>query len=235
MPTPTRNNLRAFPSVEPESLPPSPTWETHIVIPLVQNLAGGVAVFALCWIITVGLGHYLLWDLILRQLAFWSALLGAAVAAGMTIVRFFGDELGLLATAYRLGKRSADAQVNALIAENEQLHATARELRKTSTSHRAVAMTERINQTQTDAEHLLSLAYSGHSIAREKVSAYISQRPWERAIQLLRAAGCLDANGALTEPNLALSLQRLRTYTDANRTQAANPAWRPAWFVKAKH
>lgn len=231
---PIRNKLTGLLTEQPETPPPQPTWETHIVIPLVQNLAGGIAVFALCWTITVGLGRYFLWDVILRELSFWSAVIGGTVTALMTIVRFFGDELGLLAAAYRLGKRSADSQINALIAENEQLRATAREMRGT-TSHKTQEMIERIDQAQNDAEHLLALAYGGQSIAREQVRAYIPQRSWERAVQLLMASGCLDQNRYLAEPNLALALDRLRSYTDTDRQRATHESWRPAWYVKAKH
>jgi hypothetical protein len=149
MPTPNRGKLAGLLTEQPEETQNlasqrPPTWETHIVIPLVQNVAGGIAVFALCWTVTVGLGQYFLWAVLLKELSFWSAVIGGTVTATMTIIRFFGDELGLLTAAYRLGKRSADAQVNALTAENEQLRATAREMSGAPTSRRAQEMLERL-------------------------------------------------------------------------------------------
>jgi hypothetical protein len=240
MPTPNRGKLAGLLTEQPEETQNlasqrPPTWETHIVIPLVQNVAGGIAVFALCWTVTVGLGQYFLWAVLLKELSFWSAVIGGTVTATMTIIRFFGDELGLLTAAYRLGKRSADAQINALTAENEQLRATAREMSGIPTNHRAQEMLERLERAQSDAEHLLALAYGGQSIAREQVKAYLPQRSWERAIQLLRSAGCFDSSGALSEPNLALALGRLRSYADTDRQRADSASWRPAWYVKARH
>lgn len=234
--TPHRDKLTGLLTGQPEETQDfasqrPPTWETHIVIPLVQNIAGGIAVFALCWTVTVGLGQYLLWPVILKELSFWSAVSGGTVTAAMTIVRFFGDELGLLAAAYRLGKRSADSQISALVAENEQLQAAVRELRGTATTHRAQDMADRLRRAQDDAEHLLALAYGGQSIAREKVKDYIPQRNWERAIQLLRAAGCLTQSNELATENLGLALNQLRSYTQ-NADQGAT--WRPAWYIRAK-
>jgi hypothetical protein len=229
--TPHRDKLTGLLAGQPEETLPPPTWETHIVIPLVQNAAGGIAVFALCWTVTVGLGQYFLWDVILRELGFWSAIIGGSVTALMTIIRFFGDEIGLLAAAYRLGKRSADSQISALIAENEQLHAAVRELRGTATTHRAQDMADRLRRAQDDAEHLLALAYGGQSIAREKVKDYIPQRSWERAIQLLKAAGCLTQSNELATENLGLALNQLRTYTQSTDQGGT---WRPAWYIRAK-
>jgi F0F1-type ATP synthase membrane subunit b/b' len=230
--TPHRDKLTGLLTDQAEAQPPPPTWETHIVIPLVQNLAGGFAVYTLCWTVTVGLGRYLLWDVILRELNFWSFVIGGSVTAIMTIIRFFGDEIGLLAAAYRMGKRSADSRISALIAENEQLQATVRELRGSATTHRAQELAGRVQRAQEDAEHLLALAYGGQSIAREKVKDYIPQRNWERAIQLLRAAGCLTESNELAAENLGLALHQLRSYTQSAQDPGAT--WRPAWYIRAK-
>lgn len=220
---------------QPQAVAEPTTFMTNIVIPLTQNLIGGAAVAVLCSVVTLGLGRYFLWQIIVDELQTWSILVGLLVASMATVVRFFGDDLGLIVAAYRVGKHSADQRINALVAENEQLRAAAKELRGAQTSHKSQEMVERIVQAKSDAEQLLSLAYNGQSIAREKVSAFISQRPWERAINLMRAAGCLDASGNLTDANLGVALKRLRAYVEEDQKRAQGGTWRPKWYVEAKH
>lgn len=214
--------------------PEPTTFMTHVVIPLLQNLVGGLAVGVLCSVVAIGLGRYFLWQIILDELKIWSLLAGLLVTSLATVVRFFGDDLGIVLAAYRLGRRSADRQISALVAEVEQLRAAARELRASQPSHRAQDMLERIEKAQSDAEQLLGLAYAGQSISREKVSAFISQRPWERAINLMRAAGCLDGSGNLTEPNLGVALKRLRGHVERDRERAAGGNWLPKWIAETK-
>lgn len=233
MTTQLKNKLTGLVSETTEQHEFPPTWQTHVVIPLTQNVVGGLAVAAVCAVVTVGLGRYFLWRVIVDELAMWSFLAGALVASLATVVRFFGDDLGIVAAAYRAGRRSADTQISALVGENQQLRATARELRGES-SHRSKDMLAAITKAQSDAEGLLSLAYGGQSIAREKVSAYMPQRSWERAMQLMRAAGCLTSDGGLVDDNLGAALKRLRTYVAQDTARAQGGHWFPKWFVESR-
>jgi hypothetical protein len=225
----------------PDQQPPQPTperpptWETHVIIPLTQNVLGGLAVAGLCAVVTVGLGRYFLWRVIVDELALWSLLLGGFVAFVATVVRFFGDDLGIVTSAYRLGRRTADGQISALVAETEQLRRTVQALSRADAPLRGQELVETIRRALRDGEQLLGLAYGGQRISREQVAAYMPQRSWERAIQLLRAAGCLDAKSQLTEANLGLALQRLRAYAQQDLVRAQGAAgYRPGWFLATK-
>lgn len=233
-----RNKLTGMIADQPEANTIQPaTWETHVVIPLAQNLLGGLAVTIFCMVILVGLGRHFLWRMVYEEFMFWSVLAGLGVAATFTVIRFFGDEVGIVGAAYNLGKRAGDAQISALTAENRQLRALIQELRGSTTgTARTQEMTQRIEEARANAESLLNLAYGGQSIARDQVKAYMPQRPWERAMCLLRAAGCLDAKGSLVERNLAQALGKLNAAARQDAVRATQGRdYRPKWFVEAKH
>lgn len=206
------------------------TWETHIVIPVVQNILGGVAFGGLWVTIAYTFGYSITDDLLTS-----AAVFGISVAFAITIPRFFGDDLGLIWLAQKVGRATADAQISGLVSQNEQLRATIKEMRG-SGQNTGSDMLAKIERSHADAQHLLGLAYGGMSIAREKVQPAMTQRPWERAINLLRAAGCLEGNGALADRNLGVALKRLEEYKieDIQRANSGRD-WRPKWFVEAKH
>jgi hypothetical protein len=207
-----------------------PTWETHIVIPVVQNALGGVAFGGLWVTIAYTFGYSITDDLLTS-----AAIFGLSVAFAITIPRFFGDDLGLIWAAYKMGRASADAQISGLVSQLEQMRATVKEMRGTSQTTGG-DMLAKIERAHADAQHLLGLAYGGMSIAREKVQPAMTQRPWERAINLLRAAGCVEGNGTLADRNLGVGLKRLEAYKieDIQRANSGRD-WRPKWFVEAKH
>src|SRR6478672_7198477 len=80
-----------------------PTWTTDILVPLTQNICGGAALGALGFIgfVAVSEWHQVLWHA--DDALLWCILLGAAVTCTMTVIRFFGDDLGLLTTTYKAG------------------------------------------------------------------------------------------------------------------------------------
>src|SRR3954466_153699 len=97
------------PLIDPDSLAMSiqeqpveqQTWTADIFVPLTQNICGGAALGGLGFIgfVAVSEWHHIVWyagDALL-----WCLLLGAAVTCLMTVIRFFGNDLGLLTTAYK--------------------------------------------------------------------------------------------------------------------------------------
>lgn len=211
------------------------TWESHVLIPLVQNLLGGAAVAIVFGALAVGFARKMDAEIDRDSLIFWCSLAGVLVSGLATIVRFFGDDLGIVAAAYTMGRRQADAQLSAMQGEVNQLRAIAKEIKPEQFTQRNAEMLERIAKAEEHAKHLLALAYGGHSIAREQVSAYIPQRAWERAMNLMRAAGCLDGNSKLVERNLASAQARLDTFVKQDRARAQGGTWAPRWLIEAKH
>lgn len=232
-----RNKLTGMIQEQPEQNTIQPaTWETHVVIPLSQNLLGGLAVTVFCMVILIGLGRHFLWRMVYEELMFWSTLSGLGVAATFTVIRFFGDEVGIVATAYRFGKRSTDAQISGMTAQVRQLQALVQELRRENGGgQRVTEMVERIERARRDGEHLLGVAHSGASIARAQMQPAMAQRSWEYAIGLLRAAGCLNDKGGLVEANLARSLNVLNQFAAEDVKRAGSGrTYRPRWFVESK-
>lgn len=209
------------------------TIQSHVIVPLVNNLLGGLGAFVLCavlWLaVAAALGARVDYD----DLRFWCGLVGAGAFGAMSIVRFLGDDLGFITAAYRAGVASADAQISGLVADNQQLQAALRELRGTGPANGKV---EKIERARAHAEELLGIAHAGGSIAREKVATWCPQRSWEAAVQLLKASGALTANNELADRNLALSLNRLREYAaDQKVLSAAGAKWVGKWELEAKH
>src|SRR3569832_21803 len=110
------------PLIDPDSLAMSlqeqqldqQTWTADIFVPLTQNVCGGAALGGLGFIgfVAVSEWHHIVWyadDALL-----WCILLGAAITCVMTVVRFFGDDLGMLTTAYKAGQRSMLPRISAL-------------------------------------------------------------------------------------------------------------------------
>src|SRR4051812_30914086 len=77
------------------------TWTADILVPMTQNVFGGIALGAFGFIGFVAVSE---WQQVLWQAddaLLWCILLGAAVPCLMTVVRFFGDDVGLITQAYK--------------------------------------------------------------------------------------------------------------------------------------
>ena len=87
---------------------PPQTWTADVGVPLMQNVLGGVATAGIVAIAWRAFGEL--------PADWWlpSALAGAGVACLATLTRFFADDVGIVAIAYKSGRRSRDAEVNAL-------------------------------------------------------------------------------------------------------------------------
>lgn len=210
-----------------------PTWSSHIGIPLVQNIVGGLFVAAGGVALCLGVARGAELHLNIESVTFWNGLVGILVASAATTVRFFGDDLGLITAAYDAGLTAADDRINGLVAENQRLLATVRELRPAT--QRAADKVERIDAAQADAETLLTMAHNRQPISREKVAQWCPQRRHERAIQLLKAAGTMTQEGQLVDRNLGLSLQRLQAYTSVHKERTTSGNYVGGWELNAQH
>lgn len=188
-----------------------------IVIPLAQNLIGGLGVACLGWI-----GLYAA-DVLTSNTLLWSALLGLGVSCLVTLLRFFADDLGLLGAAWRAGWKAGEGErrllemrikeleYNALMAstiEHAQKKVVAAE------SYKAVeelyTAQERLDAT-TMMEYWFDQPESADK-AREWLTRDVamkqlnwSKRQWEGAMALLLAAGVRVENNrrnACAQPTL---------------------------------
>ena len=90
------------------------TWTTDVLVPLTQNLCGGLAVGVLGFIAFVAVNEWrnVLWRS--DGALLWCLLAGGAVACAMTILRFFSDDVGITVQSYHAGRRSMLPQISAL-------------------------------------------------------------------------------------------------------------------------
>jgi hypothetical protein len=166
------------------------SWTANYLIQLVQALTTGGMVAGLVasfwyWAAKGDLPTWW-WAVCLTVLGVW--------ATFWTIVRFHGEETGLMRAWYRAGQRSRDGEVNALWVEVETLRdaATAGNGAPSSESEKRIAVA---NATLKNARLLLRVVYTyGPEQASRKPmdERKMGQRDWERARRLCMAAGVLD-------------------------------------------
>lgn len=226
------------PLIDPDSLAMSlqeqqleqQTWTGDILVPLTQNIFGGAALGGLGFILFVAVSEWrhILWyadDALL-----WCILLGSAITCLMTVIRFFGDDVGLLTAAYKAGQRSMLPRISAL---ETNLQATSDVLQgKYEHTREESRLTEVLTRAKTDAERLIRLYFEGQKIDRKSMTDRgMGQRDWERARRLLQGAGILAGNGEFVIKTPAEAIEQLQQrYTlDAKhngRTRAFTPAWK---------
>lgn len=194
------------------------TWASHVLIPLAQNLAGGAAVGGLFLIAVIAAG----WSA--DDLSLWAGLAGGAVSCTATIIRFFADDFGIVWAAYQSGQRSRDSEVNALQLQLQDALSTAH-LDPSSAQQKR---TEAMHRARRDVQRILEIHFGGETTTRAAMHARgMGQRDWERAVRLLRAAGCIDENGAMLvrSPQQALKAIETRLNDDSERGGKFNPSW----------
>jgi hypothetical protein len=205
------------------------TWTADIFVPLTQNICGGAALGGLGFIgfVAVSEWHQVLWHV--DDALLWCILLGAAVTCMMTIIRFFGDDLGLLTTTYKAGQRSMLPRISAL---ETNLQATNDVLQgnyeRTSDEAR---LKEVLTRAHTDAERLIRLYFEGQRIDRKSMTERgMGQRDWERARRLLQGSGVIAGDGKFTSQTPAEAIQQLKERYDLDVKQKAKErAFTPAW------
>lgn len=196
------------------------TWASHVWIPLSQNLAGGVAVAGLFLVAVVAVqGDVNAWGL-------WAGLSGATVAFAATFVRFFADDFGIVWAAYQAGQRSRDAEVNALQLELQAALSSAH-LDPSSAQQKR---TEQMQRARKDVVRILDIHFGGGATTRAALSAVgMGQRDWERAMRLLRAAGCINEDGQMLARSPQQALRAIDGRLSDDQAFAGNGRYSPAW------
>lgn len=225
------------PLIDPDSLAMSlqeqpveqQTWTADILVPLTQNIFGGAALGGLGFIgfVAVSEWRHILWyadDALL-----WCILVGSAVTCFMTIIRFFGDDVGLITAAYKAGQRSMLPRISAL---ETNLQATSDVLEgKYEHSSEEARLKEVVARARIDAERLIRLYFEGQRIDRKSMTERgMGQRDWERARRLLQGAGILAGDGKFVTQTPTQAIEQLhQRYTldtkQNGRTRAFTPAW----------
>jgi hypothetical protein len=203
--------------------PQGQTWDGAIIVPLTQNLIGGVAVAALIAVLSVAFCRASGRIVNVDALLWLAGTIGATVAALFTIVRFFGDDLGLFGLAYRAGQHYADERLQVMQQENDSLRAqleTARSQGKPAVNRLA----ERHDRTQANAITLLTIAYNKGvpaMAANKIIGKEMSDPDWRRARALLVASGCLDGQtGNLCHSGIRNAKQHLQAYCQPHLERA---------------
>lgn len=207
--------------------PEPQTLITHILTPILQNLLGGLGLGTAWMIVTIGLSY---WDV---QFDFWNAGVWASLMGGLwacfwTVIRFFGDDLGLLMDAYSAGYHSRDAQIAALELELRASYDAQNAAEVNGGATFAINKRQELMQrARKDAAQIVAVAFQGDSISRKAMAGRnMGQRDWERATRLLIAAGAMNGEGAIVAktPNEALQAvdEKLAIDSQAGPTFAAN-------------
>lgn len=214
-----------YQSVQTATRPEPTTWASHVLIPLAQNVAGGAAVAGLG---AMGVAAYGL--PVDSDAGLWCAFGGAAVTCLITITRFFGDDIGLIAAAYRAGQHSRDAQIAALELElrasRDAQAAAEADGNQATTDKRREEFRQRARK---DAATIVAVHFDGDSIARSAMSKRgIAQRDWERAMRLLKMAGVVNGDGNMiaTSPAQAIRAVDARLASSADKGKTFQPAWK---------
>lgn len=175
------------------------TWETAIVIPLIQNIVGGLAVGAFLAILSYAWAEGNQLPVDQDALMHWGEIVGAAVTCAATFVRFFGDDVGLLTGAYRKGQQSRDAEVAALQLQLRSALDAQKAVEVNGTKGATDKQQELLQRAKRDAMKLVEVAFNGDAISRAAMAVRgMGRWDWERACQLLKASGVMDGDGNVT-------------------------------------
>jgi hypothetical protein len=214
--------------VEEQPLEPQ-TWTSDVLVPLTQNLCGGLAVGGLGFIAFVAVHEWRTIPWKSADVLLWCLLAGGAVTCAMTILRFFSDDLGITVQAYHAGQRSMLPRISAL---ETQLQAAQEALAgKHQHTSAEARLLEVMSRARTDAERLIRLYFEGDKIDRLSMAGRgMGQRDWERARRLLQAAGVIDGSGRFIVATPAAALKHVhdRFTTDARR-KGSQSSFTPAW------
>lgn len=207
---------------------PEQNWELHILVPLTQNVGGGLSTALLLALLAYA------WDRLnnlyfdLESVAAWCAIAGGVFFSITTIVRFYADEVGLLNAAYRAGQRSQQGEILRLNRQISQLE------QQPQSPGNATEINQRLGIMQGDylnAVALLKILLDGGNISRSSNEHQLGRRPWERAIALLEKSKIYDHESRsplVSGRNAALSALEAywaEQYDRAEKSEKFQPAW----------
>lgn len=222
-----RNIEQSVASLEGSANPP--TWVSEVLIPLVQNIVGGVAVTGLGII-----GVRAFTGEITVQAVTWCALVGGALACTMTVTRFFGDDLGLFKIAYDAGRNSRNHDLDVL---NKKLYATQAALEAAGQPNSAGVIVKRVHIGQIavrNARTIAQVAYAGGNYRRRAMSDKMGEKDWGRAVRLLQVVNVLDREtyGLRNDvaPNVNEAMKLIDRVEREDVPLLANNAFVPGWW-----
>lgn len=195
------------------------TWEGHVLIPLAQNVVGGLALAGLLTI-----ANAVLMDA--KEVPAWAWLMGSGAACAVTLLRFFADDWGIITHAYEAGARSRDGEVNALQLELRAARDALANLDPNSNNDRRNEIAQRTKQ---HAVKMIERTFEGLPTTRKAmVEVGIGQQDWQRACRLLRATGIIDDEGKMQarNPQTAINAIEERLQHDDQRGKTFTPQWR---------
>lgn len=188
------------------------TFAADIFVPLLQNIIGGAAVAGLCAIIAVAGVRWAGSTPPTGELAVWSLLAGGALTCVVTVLRFFGDDIGLLHYAYRRGQESTRLRISALELELQAAQMQIARLMGKTKAMPSTAASQQLERVYKAAEQLIRWHFEALPIDRRSCeSRNMSQAEWRRARHLLLVAGIMDGNG-ITVQTLSDALAKAHSH-----------------------
>ena len=197
-------------TLQPAVVEQQQTFASDIFIPLLQNVLGGGAVAGLCAITGLVISQVAGSKPDVPALAVWCLLLGAAVTCTVTVVRFFGDDVGIVRFAYLRGQRSMRLRVNALELELQAARSQLSQVLGKTKSVPSTPALQQLERAYTAANQLIHWHFEDLPIDRRSCeSRNMAQSDWRRARHLLLASGVMDGEGcaARTLPEALFKLQ----------------------------
>ena len=212
------------------------TLERDVLVPILQNMAGGLGVFVVIMAICFGLIDYGYLGVTINSVL-WAALYSGLVAFGLACAwRAFRDEwkeaLYHWARGWSAGRTSKELdfleeEVDRLRLENRQLSAQMAQMVKNVRvsvqtdelpQNKPQAIRDAYTEPLRDANYLCRFHDSHGTIAREKVmsAGQLTKSRWESARQLLIDSGVPINNGVFGAP-VVVAMSRVREFVERQR------------------
>lgn len=191
-----------------------PEVEVGVTVPLLQNMAGGVAVMigavAAAWLVAPPATPDAALDLLATVLG-WAAPLGFIVFAVATVFRAFRDEVHDAISLWALRHDSERARIDATRIS---------ELQKRVKELETAGLVEDRYSAETVADKILTNWYEhGLKPSRAECAKHGISRPdWEAANEILRAAGVMGDNGKILIDDGAEAWRRVLRQQDASHS-----------------
>lgn len=205
--------------------------ETHIVVPLVQNVAGGIAAIILTYILFLIAGRISTTPVDHNNATFWSAIVGTIITTLATLLRFFSDDIGLLTTAYSAGAASRQDEINRLTSENAALRTVVEGTQRPAAAN--AANDDRLQRSYRHATVMLENGIRGRPIDRRtcKNQLNIGEVDFGRAYRLLQESGVRNQDDTFTIAKVSEAKRKLTEYYNYHfKIAASNQSYNPPWL-----